>query len=318
MLPSNRKEMAKKGAKRDTTESFKMKAIGIHGDLYSYDDVIYEQSQKDVIIICKKHGPFSQRPNDHLGGHGCHKCGVDFNRLTQEEFVAKSIEKHKGLYSYDQVVYVNNYSKVLITCPIHGIFKQKPQVHMNSHGCIDCSIESQRFSQEEFLQKCFEMHHDKYDYSETQYFNNDTKVRISCYDHGYFWQRPGDHYSGRGCPSCNESSGEKFIRTFLEECNVKFKSQFKFEDCKNIRLLPFDFAIIDTDGNPKTMIEFQGVQHFEPVEHFGGEEKHISVVENDKIKLDYCEKNNIPLLRIHHSDIKNIPTILSEILNIIK
>jgi hypothetical protein len=60
------------------------------------------------------------------------------------------------------------------------------------------------------------------------------------------------------------------------------------------------------------LIEFDGRQHYEPIEFFGGEEKYISRKKNDQIKTNYCLKNNISLLRIPYWDYDNIETILEE------
>jgi len=57
------------------TESFIKEAKNIHDQTYDYSKVVYVSSKIDVIIICKKHGEFLQRPPNHLNGAGCHKCG---------------------------------------------------------------------------------------------------------------------------------------------------------------------------------------------------------------------------------------------------
>ena len=46
----------------------------------------------------------------------------------------------------------------------------------------------------------------------------------------------------------------------------------------------------------KVGIEYQGKQHFEPIEYFGGEESFKGVVERDKRKKDLCEKNGVELI----------------------
>ena len=60
------------------------------------------------------------------------------NRLTYSEFVAKAVAKHGNKYGYDKVIYINSCTKVLITCPIHGVFKQTPNDHLDGCGCPAC------------------------------------------------------------------------------------------------------------------------------------------------------------------------------------
>lgn len=57
-------------------------------------------------------------------------------------------------------------------------------------------------SQERFLEKCSEAHGDRYNYSKAIYKGSSKKVEIICMDHGSFYQRPNDHYTGQGCPMC--------------------------------------------------------------------------------------------------------------------
>lgn len=65
-----------KGAKSRTssTEKFIKKSIKVHGDRYIYNKTNYVNSKNRVIIICKKHGEFLQKPSHHLMGCNCPKC----------------------------------------------------------------------------------------------------------------------------------------------------------------------------------------------------------------------------------------------------
>ena len=57
-------------------------------------------------------------------------------------------------------------------------------------------------------------------------------------------------------------------------------------------LLKYDFAIFNTDGSIKFLIECQGKQHYEPVKEFGGKSQFKYQVRNDKRKYEYAKKNN--------------------------
>lgn len=106
------------------------------------------------------------------------------------------------------------------------------------------------------------------------------------------------------CGCKQQSAGEFKIATLLEENGVNFKTQYRIDDFSLYSL--FDFAIFDDDNNLIKLIEFDGEQHFEPVEHFGGEEKFLIQKERDERKNKYCEENNIPLLRIPYWDYQRI------------
>ena len=57
-------------------------------------------------------------------------------------------------------------------------------------------------------------------------------------------------------------------------------------------------------------IEYDGIQHFEPKDFFGGEESFSKLKEHDSIKSNYCMENNIRLLRIPYFQYEEIENIL--------
>lgn len=126
-----------------TTEDFKSRSRGIHGDKYDYSLVKYEHSKIKIKIICSKHGIFEQIPNTHLRGIGCSKCGInkvtEQNRLTNEDFAERAHRVHGNKYDYSLVTYTNAYSKVKIICSEHGVFEQQPRVHLSNKGCPRCA-----------------------------------------------------------------------------------------------------------------------------------------------------------------------------------
>ena len=104
---------------------------------------------------------------------------------------------------------------------------------------------------------------------------------------------------------CIISKGEYLISKLLLENNILFKKQFSFDECLSSsgNKLKFDFAVFENE-KINFLIEFDGEQHFKIVEAFGGEKDFLKRQENDKIKNEYCQKNNIKLVRI--SNIKDI------------
>lgn len=121
----------------------------------------------------------------------------------------------------------------------------------------------------------------------------------------------------RQCNDCGRgmSSGENKIQELLIKLNVKSKREYIFDDCKNERVLPFDFAIY-SDNELVLLVEYQGKQHYEPV-NFGGisDKKALDKFNlqkvNDKIKKKYCKANNIPLLIIPYWDYGDVEKILN-------
>ena len=131
---------------KTTTKEFIKRAKEIHGDKYDYSKVDYINNHTEIIIICKKHGEFKQRPSDHLHSCGCNKCAIEYKankrRMTLEEFKIKSNEIHgEGRYDYSKVKYINTQTEVIIICPKenHGEFLQTPAKHLLGIGCPICN-----------------------------------------------------------------------------------------------------------------------------------------------------------------------------------
>lgn len=102
------------------------------------------------------------------------------------------------------------------------------------------------------------------------------------------------------CGCAVQSSYERHIKHFLEELNVEFIEQYSFKDCKNTYSLRFDFAILQ-NGSLLYLVEYDGEQHFRPIEWFGGMTNFRKQQNRDKIKNEYCLSHNIPLLRIPYN-----------------
>jgi hypothetical protein len=159
-------------------------------------------------------------------------------------------------------------------------------------------------STEEFIEKSKKMHGDLYDYSISNYIGRDKPIDIICKKHGKFTQIAATHYnSGCGCTICSNSKGELKIYNFLVNNKIKFQPEYRFENCKNKKTLPFDFYLEDIN----TCIEYDGELHF--MDKFGSLEQQII---NDEIKTNFCKNNQIKLIRIPYTEFNNIEKILNE------
>ena len=282
------------------TSTFIEKCKLIHGEIYDYSLVDYINSKTKVKIICPVHGEFKQTPDKHCNSkQGCTICNKSLNNL---EFIEKLKSMYGELYLPIES-YISYKEKLKLKCYKHGEFEQSAEGIFKGHVCRKCVIEN-KFNIDLFIDNSKLIHGDKYDYSKVNYVNKITKVKILCPIHGEFKQRPSDHLLGCGCPICRESRGEKKIRNYLINNQIKFIPQYKFNDCKNDSQLPFDFYLPDYN----ICIEYNGIQHYKPVEHFGGEERFILQQKCDKIKLDYCNMNKISLIIIKYNE--NIEEVL--------
>lgn len=131
--------------KRHNNQIFIENAKKIHGDKYDYSKILYKNAKTKIIIICQKHGEFLQKPNNHLSGQGCFKCGVEnackLISSNTEKFIKKSKDIHGDKYYYSKVKYKNDHTKVIIICKKHGEYLQTPNNHLHNRGCPKCGKE---------------------------------------------------------------------------------------------------------------------------------------------------------------------------------
>lgn len=233
-------------------------------------------------------------------------------KLTREEVIMRCRNVHGDKYDYSNLIYHGAKHKITVTCSKHGDFKTILDKHTNGSICPKCDVDRMKIeykkSLDEFISDAISVHGDKYDYSLVDYVNNKTKVKIICPEHGEFEQRSGSHIEGYGCSQCKESIGERNIRLFLENNNITFISQHRFNDCKNVKPLPFDFYLPEFN----MCIEFNGLQHYEPNHFFVTSDGFDALKSRDLIKSNYCDENGIKLIVIRYDE--NISTKLNELI----
>lgn len=292
-----------------TQEQFIERCKIIHPE-YNYSKIVYINSRTDITVTCETHGDFKTTPNRFIMGAkcGCPKCNPSAlkDSLTKEIFIERC-KRYFPNYDYSKVIYTNQYNKIEVTCDVHkhtwfSIAKDL----MNGHGCPLCGRESsnnkQRSSLNEFIVKANEIHNNKYDYSKVLYVNSKTKVEIICPIHGSFMQSPGNHINQKqGCPKCHEcySKGELSIKNYLDSCKVVYVQQYPINYKGNQSgITKIDFYL----PNHNIFIEYNGMQHYIPVDYFGGELKFQKQIHRDNFLRNYCKDNNIKLIEIRYDE----------------
>lgn len=300
---------------------FFKRAIMVHGDKYDYSKTIVKDSLSKVDIICRKHGVFSIRAFLHLQGQGCPRCFAesvgDRKRMKWEEFVKRAKEKHGDKYIYNKEDFVNATTKIKILCKIHGLFEQTPSRHLTGEGCPQCvhdnmwDVYRHKKTTREFIDEAIAIHGDLYDYSKTEYEHSLKKVCITCKKHGDFWITPSEHLRGHGCPYCSLSKGEEKIEKFLREHDVCHERQYEIHYktllCQQSKI-KVDFYI----PSHNTFIEYNGQQHYNPIEKWGGQKELEKQQARDMALRQYCNEHKIKLIEIPYTEFNNINNILAK------
>ena len=282
-----------------TTESFIEAAKKVQGNYYDYSESVYVNAKTKLKIICPKHGEFWQIPTNHLKGVRCPHCGGEAGgqKITSntEEFIRKATAIHGDKYDFSKVNYTAAIDKVPVICKEHGEFWMTPQNILAGHGCPVCAGNIQ-LSTEEFIKRANEIHEGLYDYSKTAYVNTNVKVCIVCHqknrfgkEHGEFWQNPGSHLQGTGCPKCKSSRLEKMVRSFLGQNGINYIEQHTFDWLIDIGHMYLDFFLPDYG----VAIECQGNQHFIYQRAWGGFSGLLDRQRHDRIKKELCNEHGI-------------------------
>lgn len=334
--------------KKITKERLVRESISIYGNIFDYTKSFFEKRTDVIEINHIIFGNFSQRLDTHIIGKlpdrlkclisiqekikkfksiecsdylnyksnlfqlECHEHGwfeVNTSKIRNIKKIKCSLcENKKYIESiinvnvplkYDYSL-INEYNfktkktKLPIICKSHGVFYQQFSNHFYlKQECPKCNG-GIKLDLEDIKKRT------KY---EVINYNNGT-IELNCQKHGKFLKRISK--LNQGCPRCgNKSEGERKIRELLSISQTLFEEQKTFSDCKYKRKLPFDFYL----PNHNICIEYDGIQHFEPI--FGDNEFELTKI-RDNIKNIFCMSKNIRLLRIPYTDFEKIPEILDQ------
>lgn len=266
---------------------------------FDYSLCKYKSLNEKVEIKCNIHNIiFKQTPKLHFRYKGgCPECRKDKKTYDTKEFIEIANKIHNYKYNYNKSIYIKNNKKIIIECSLHGDFSQYPNNHINmKQGCPKCKHEFMRIKKDDFIKRANLIHNNKFDYSKVEYLNNNCFISVICPIHGDFSQKLNWHLNGNGCSKCKKSKGEIKISKILDELNINYIEQYKFNDCLSSkkRCLSFDFYL----SSLNLCIEYNGLQHYKPVDIFGGLKRYNEQIHNDNIKKEYCKLNNIKLIII--------------------
>ena len=216
---------------------------------------------------------------------------------------------------------LNSDTRILYECQKHGVHETKIYTLIDGHECIDCAAENIHIKARKNIEDVYNdflkyggILLNKEDYLGWNYKN----LKVICKECGDIFTTSYGAFvmrNGQLCSKCtsNISKGERAIKEYLEKSNIKFYMQFRFNDCRNIISLPFDFYL----PNYNICIEYDGEGHYKPINRGSisdlEAQKMLDGIKNrDNIKTEYCKNNNINLIRIPYWDFNNIHNILNE------
>lgn len=295
---------------------------------YLQEDVIRDITSKgfEILEYVNRENIFTKDADGYLYKINYHNFikGQTPHMLMKNPFALENLKRYLSInYPYFECLeteYHTCKTKMRFICHKHedkGIQLKTPDKIINKeHVCRYCGYENgartRLVDESLFIKKCDEL---SLEYVGRTIINNNSHILFICPKH----RDKGVQHSSwtnfkrctNGCIHCSSSSGEIKIRKELTSLGYQFDEQYQMEGCVSKRNLKFDFFI------PKLnlAIEYDGQQHFEPVDFSGkGYESALEIYHNtmmrDRIKNDFCANNNIRLLRIPYTEYENIHDIL--------
>lgn len=260
----------------------------------------YKNSSTPTMYKCLiDNHKWKARPIDILRGQGCPMCASNIKKTT-EKYIQELRQINNDIDVLEE--YTNINTPILHLCKIHNVkWKSSPRSVLQGCGCPECGKEkisnALRKSHEQYLKELNEINPNIIPLE--IYSGANTHILHKCLIDETEWNTTPSHtLQGYGCPICNASKGEKTIKLWLENHNILYESQKRFADCRDKNTLPFDFYLQDYN----LCIEYQGEQHYHPIEYFGGQEYFEYIQKHDEIKAEYCKNNNINLFYISYNE----------------
>lgn len=278
---------------------------------FGYKLLSKEYNPKEKILVqCDKGHIYEVKFYSFKNGSRCPKCKSEKQRKMYSfdyDYVKEYIESFNYKLLSDE--YINNRTKLLIQCKEGHIYETTFDTFKSGSRCRKCSG-SEKHTYEEIKDFLSQFN---YKLLSDEYKDNKTKLKMEC-PKGHIVELKFNHFqSGVRCSKCRRSKGEERISNFLYFYSIENIQEYKFNDCKLKMCLPFDFYL----PNYNICIEYDGEQHYKIARNFNLDVLDLMNIRyRDKYKTQYCESNNIKLIRIPYWNFDNIEEILKCELNL--
>lgn len=263
----------------------------------------YKNNTTKLKFKCPNGHIFDMDWNHFQRGQRCSECDITKKKTYDE--VKKYIESFSG-HKLLSTTYLRCKEKMKIQCPNNHVFEMNYSAFKDGDRCPICA-KCKKKTIEEIRDNMLVF---GYMLLSDKYINSQTKLLVKCPNNHTYKVSWGNFRDGKRCPKCNISKGEEKIKNILKILNIYHISQYEFDNLLGLggKKLIFDFYL----PYYNMCIEYQGIQHYEPVDYFGGKKKFKIQQKHDQFKRDYCKNNNIILLEVPYWEFNNIEEILKE------
>lgn len=287
----SQEEFKRRIQKRFPEESFKIvqyKSLGTSAILLCKECNNQIEVSKAINFLAK---------NKRYGCEICHGLWKNRESILEKIKIKYNILKSEILSSGE-----STRKYYTIQCKNCGHIRRDNLQQLNKHFNCGCETGMFKWGADDF-KKQFTKKFPQYQIIEN--YRGITEKHLIRHECGFIFKtRLSDFYyadkNSHICPKCQKellkiSKGHRKVREILEKLNIDFDEEHRLDNS----LLRFDFYF--EINNFKFAIEYNGKQHYQSVDFFGGEEKFKQQIERDEQKRNYCDKNEIHLLEIKYN-----------------
>lgn len=233
------------------------------------------------------------------------KCSCQYNLIRCQEVNEKLrivnytfLYQEKDSFSTNKTGTLNLKKPILVKCLSCGkISKEFYYNILKSHKKCNCRKDkkfTRNISVEEFIQKWPELNQKNFELLDNVFLGRNNKYHIRCKNCGKEDIKWGITLidSIICCKYCDNggSKNEQLISMLLDKKNIKYIREYCIN--YNNHNHRFDFYLPEKE----IMIEYNGRQHYEPIDFFGGEKQFKLRKERDLEKQKFCDENNLKLI----------------------
>lgn len=289
--------------KRKTDAQFKKEVYDLVGREYVFLDTYVNGKSKLKVKHVKCEHVYRVTPNNFLYQHSrCPYCSSKAKK-TDAQFKQEVYDLVGSEYMFLDP-YQGTLKKIRVKHnKCENTYQVTPSHFLEGTRCPYCSAKAsgkaRRKTSVEFKQEVSSLVDNDYTFLDT-YVNNDTKIKVKHNRCGHVYKvRPTDFLSHRTrCPYCNMPKEEKVIAKILDTFNINYEIQKTFDDLVDKTNLSYDFYIPDQS----ILIEYQGIQHYQPVDVFGGNNRFAIQQKHDRMKADYAKTHNYKLIAVPYTE----------------
>lgn len=285
------------GIHKKSNKQFKREVYDLVGNEYTFLDAYVNARTKLRVKHNNCGNVYKVKPNNFLNGSRCPYCyGTSKKTDTQFKQEVKNLVGNEYTFLDS---YVDAKTKLKVkhnTCG--NIYEVQPNTFLSAKRRCPYCFGTNKKTTAEFDAEVCDLVGNEYTFLDS-YSGAKTKIKVKHNICGNIYEvQPTNFIQGYRCPYCSSSKGEDIINKILKLLGTSYECQKTFDDLSDKTNLSYDFFIPDQN----ILIEYQGIQHYQSVDHFGGEARFELQQKHDKMKDDYAKSHHYNLITVPYTE----------------